>query len=73
MKGPLAMRPETIRQNVPAGPGAYVLGAVGNRALYVSRAEDLRARLLMHFASPGPNTVHVDQFWFEVAAGAWEA
>lgn len=74
MKGPFAMDPTIIRQRVPPEPGAYALGTAQNRALYVSRADDLRARLLTHFVSANtPNVVIVDQFWFQTAANPLEA
>jgi excinuclease UvrABC nuclease subunit len=73
MKGPFPMTVAFIQQKVPAEPGTYVLGTASNHALYVSRADNLRVRLQTHFGVRGPNTVDVDQFWFQTAPNEWAA
>ena len=70
--GPFPMTQVSIAQAVPTEPGAYVLGT-NNRALYVSRADNLRARLLSHFGPPGPNSAPVQQFWYQIASNAFQA
>lgn len=75
MFGPFPMSIEIVRQ-VPESPGAYVVGSMEGRALYVGRSDNnLRGQLELHFL-PNPKAATgpvADRFWYGVATSAIHA
>lgn len=73
MKGPYPMT-KLVVGTLPAQPGAYALGNLSNRALFVGRADsDLRAKILEHWGPPNPEAAPVERFWYEITVSSWDA